>query len=220
MKNYDRSLKSIQKQDKSTYIQKKINTYDEEVNQCVAYFRRGEPTRYVQLSSYLSMIHNTNLTRAGWNQSIADSEKLGINQFIIPYHPFSCLDCYQYQNKPLTKFEVERIIGVSAEEQSGDIIHPNCKCTLELYWDSSQISSKSYTRDEIENQYHTRQQVNSLTLQKSKIATDMKIQKRLGNEEAYDKLNQKRNAINSKIRDLKSDLPTKSLQKQVGAINR
>ena len=48
----------------------------------------------------------------------------------------------------------------------------------------------------------------------------MKIQKSLGNEEAYDKLNQKRNAINSRIRDLKSDLPTPSLQKQVGAINR
>ena len=44
-----------------------------------------------------------------------------------------------------------------------------------------------------EEKYKIRQQVNSLTLEKSRIATDMKIQKDLDNEEAYDKLNQRRN---------------------------
>ena len=220
VKNYERSKKSIVGQDKDTYLEKKINTYNEEINQTVAYFRNGEVYRHVQLSSYLSMLHNTNLTRAGWNQTMADSDKLGIDMFIIPYHPFSCLDCFQYQNRPLTKFEVENIIGIEAVEQEGDIIHPNCKCTLGLYWDSSQIQPMRYDEEEIERQYHIRQKVNSLTLEKSRIATDMKIQKDLGNEEAFDKLNQRRNAINSKIRDLKEELPTESLQKQVGAINR
>lgn len=220
-RNYERSQKSMQHQDKETYIQKKIKTYDDEVNQTVAYFNsRGQVASHVQLSSYLSMVHNTNLTRSGWNQTMYDSNKLGVELFIIPFHPFSCLDCYQYQNRPLTKLQVERIIGTDAEEQEGDIIHPNCKCTLELYWDSSQINTAKYLAEEIDDQYHIRQQVNSLTLQKSRIATDMKIQKSLGNEAAYDKLNQKRNAINSKIRDLKSDLPSASLKKQVGAINR
>ena len=220
VKNYERSKKSIIGQDKDTYIQKKISTYNEEVNQTIAYFSNGEPIRYVQLSSYLSMLHNTDLTRAGWNQTMADSDELGINLFIIPYHPFSCLDCWQYQNRILTKSEVERIIGVSAEEQEGDIIHPNCKCTLALFFDISQISDEVYTSDEIEEQYHIRQKVNSLTLEKARIATDMKIQKDLGNQEAFDKLNQKRNNINSKIRDLKAELPTDSLKKQVTAINR
>ena len=122
----------------------KIEVYNEEVNQVVAYFHNGEPIRHVRLSSYLSMLHNTDLTRAGWNQSMSDSEKLGIDMFIIPYHPFSCLDCWQYQNRPLTREEVERIIGETAEEKSGDIIHPNCKCTLALYWDSSQIQPIKY----------------------------------------------------------------------------
>lgn len=220
IKNYDRSTKSIEKLDKDTYIQKKISTYNEEINQTIAYFKNGEPVRHVQLSSYLSMLHNTDLTRAGWNQTMSDSDELGIDLFIIPYHPFSCLDCWQYQNQILTKSEVERIIGVSAKEQSGDIIHPNCKCTLALFFDVSQIQRVKYTSNEIEEQYHIRQKVNSLTLEKSRIATDMKIQKDLGNEEAYDKLNQRRNNINSKIRDLKAELPTDSLKKQVSAINR
>ncbi len=220
-KNYDKSKKSMQGLDKDTYLQKKIKTYDEEVDQVVAYFNKsGEVVRHTQLSTYLSMIHNTNLTRAGWNQTMSDSEKLGIDLFIIPFHPFSCLDCFQYQNKILTKRQVEGIIGVEAVEQEGDLLHPNCKCTLEIYWDTSQIREAKYTSNEIEDMYKVRQQVNSLTLKKSKIITDMKIQKSLGNEEAYDKLNQKRNAINSTIRDLKQDLPTASLQKQVTAINR
>lgn len=220
IENYEKSKKSMEKLDKDTYIQKKIKTYNEEVDQVVAYRRVDKPPRYVQLSSYLSMVHNTNLTRAGWNQTMRDSEILDRDLFIIPFHPFSCLHCFENQNKPLTKDEVEDFIGTTAKEQEGDILHPNCKCSLEIFWDNSQIKESKYTSNEIENMYNIRQKVNSLTLKKSKILTDMKIQKSLGNEEAYDKLNQKRNAINSQIRDLKSDLPTASLQKQVGAINR
>lgn len=221
VRNYDRSKKSITGQDKGTYLQKKINSYDEEVNQSVPYFSKvGEPIRYVQISTYLAMLHNTNLTRAGWNETMGDSNKLGIDLFIIPYHPFSCPYCFENQNKILTRDEVEDIIGVEASEQEGDILHPNCKCSLEIFWDSSQIQRVQYTEDEIADMYGIRQKVNSLTLQKSKILTDMKIEKSLGNEEAYDKLNQKRNAINSRIRDLKQELPSASLQKQVGAINR
>ena len=220
VRNYARSSKTIQSQDKDAYLQKKIKNYDDEVNRIVPYFKQGEPIRYVNLSTYLSMLHNTNLTRAGWNETMGDSEKLNVNMFIIPYHPFSCVDCFYYQNRPLTKKEVEDIIGTDAVEHTGDIIHPNCKCTLALYWDKDQVSKKEYSVSEVEDMYHIRQKVNSLTLQKSKIATDMKIQKELGNEEQYDKLNQKRNAINGKIRDLKEELPSTSLKKQVGAINR
>lgn len=221
VRNYDRSKKSLVGENKDVYIQKKINTYDGEVNQSVPYFSKvGEPIRYVQLSTYLSMLHNTNLTRAGWNQTMGDSEKLRINKFIIPYHPFSCPHCFEYQNRILTRDEVEDIIGVEAREQEGDLLHPNCKCTLSIYWDSSQIEKVRYSVDEISDMYSIRQKVNSLTLQKSRIATDMKIEKMLGNEEQFDKLNQKRNAINKSIRDLKEELSSTSLKKQVGAINR
>ena len=65
-----------------------------------------------------------------------------------------------------------------------------------------------------------RQKVNTLTLRKQDILTDMKIQKRLGNEDEVDILNQKRNKINKSIRELKEALPTEELKKQVVAINR
>ena len=219
--NYDRSKKSIVGQNKDVYLEKKINNYDAEVNQSVPYFSKvGEPIRYVQISTYLSMLHNTNLTRAGWNQTMGDSENLGRDLFIIRWHPFSCPYCYEHQNKVMTKEEVEDIIGVEAREQEGDILHPNCKCELEIYWDSSQIVKIPYTKEENDNMYDIRQKVNSLTLKKSRIWTDMKIEKMLGNEEQFDKLNQKRNKINRTIRELKEELPSDSLKKQVTAINR
>lgn len=223
IKNYDSSLKAIQGQDKEIYLQKKLERYNEEINQTIAYFKDGEPIRHVQLSTYLSMLHNTNLTRAGWNQTLADSEKLNKDEFIIPYHPFSCPHCYENQNIVLSKAEVENLINMTLEEgleSGGELLHPNCKCTLSIYWSGDQIQPMIYTTEENKNMYDIRQKVNSLTLEKSRIISDMKTQKELGNEEAYDKLNQRRNAINEKIRELKEQLPTESLQKQVGAINR
>ena len=45
------------------------------------------------------------------------------------------------------------IIGVEAREQEGDLLHPNCKCTLSIYWDSSQIEKVRYSVDEISDMY-------------------------------------------------------------------
>lgn len=218
---YGRSLDSINEFDSETYLQKALDRYDKSVNQVITYFNKnGVPLRQVQLSTYLSMIHNVNLTRAGWNQTMTDSERVGNNYFIIPYHPFSCLHCYEYQNRPLSRGEVENIIGVEAREQQGDILHPNCKCTLSIYWDSSQISKKIYNTDEIETMYDLRQKVNGLTLEKSRLRTDMKIAKEVGNEAVVDKCRNRINAINKTIRSIKIELPTESLKKQITAIKR
>ena len=110
--------------------------------------------------------------------------------------------------------------GGTDGDVSGDILHPNCKCTLQIYTRYTDIKKVDYTHAEQEEQYHIRQKVNSLTLQKERIKTDMKIQAQLGNIDEVDKLNQKRNKINAKIRDYKQELPTEELQKQVVAINR
>ncbi len=224
-KNVDKQFKSSQKainnMDEEEYLSKKIDTYNKNINQIVTYFAKdGSPLRQVQLSSYLSMIHNTNLTRAGWNQTIGDSEFLDKTSFIIPYHSFSCPHCLQFQNRVLTARQVENIIGVDAREQTGDILHPNCKCTLSIYWDSSQISSQQYTKEEAEEFYKLRQKVNTLTLEKSNLRTDMKIYKNLGDEASADKCRQRINAINRTIRDIKKDLPTDELKTQITAIYR
>ena len=75
-------------------------------------------------------------------------------------------------------------------------------------------------RQEAEEEYEIRQKVNGLTLEKERILTDIKIQKQLGNYDEVDKLNSQRNKINSSIRELKEQLPTEELRKQVVAINR
>lgn len=220
-KVYSRSKNTAKDFDSETYLQKALDNYDKTINQTVTYFSKvGKPLRQVQLSTYLSMVHNVNLTRAGWNQTMSDSERVGNNYFIIPYHPFSCLHCLEYQNRPLSRYEVENIIGIEAREQVGDILHPNCKCTLSIYWDSSQVRNRVYNTDEVEAMYDLRQKVNSLTLEKSKLRTDMKIAKEVGNEALADKNRQRINAINKTIRGIKTELPTNSLKKQITAIKR
>lgn len=219
-KNYKLSQKAYANQGE-TYLEKKIDTYNRQVNQTITYFTKsGEALRQVQLSSYLSMIHNTNLTRSGWNQTMGDSEKLGKTSFIIPFHPFSCPHCLSYQNRPLTKFQVENIIGIDAREQTGDILHPNCKCTLSIYWDSSQIGISKYTYQESEELYKLRQKVNNLTLEKSNLRTDMKVAEELGDQSKVDECKKKINAINQTIRNIKANLPNEELQKQITTIKR
>jgi two-component SAPR family response regulator len=166
------------------------------------------------------MIHNTNLTRAGWNQTIGDSKNLDRTSFIIPYHSFSCPHCLSYQNRILSLDEVMEKIGDTAIDSQGDLLHPNCKCTLSIYWDSSQKQATRYTEEESKELYKLRQKVNTLTLEKSNLRTDMKIYKDLGDEASVDKCRQRINAINRTIRGIKKDLPTDELKTQITAIYR
>ncbi len=218
-REYKNSLESYAyKNDKQEYLKLKVTKYN---NQVVPYYSKttGQILRYVQPSTYNSMIHNTNLTRSGWNTTLNDADKLDVSMFYIPYHSFSCIDCIEHQNKPMTKEQVINMVGY-AEETSGDILHPNCKCELTMYTPDTEIEKNKYSTAELEEQYHIRQKVNSLTLKKEEILTDLKIQKSLGIQAEVDKLNQQRNKINSQIRELKEALPTTELQKQVVAINR
>lgn len=229
--NFKQAQKSIKYGDKETYLSERLDSYNKVINQTISYFtektetvkgrlvKKHVPFRKVQLSTYLSMIHNTNLTRSGWNQTMSDSEKLGQNMFIIPYHPFSCPYCQLYQNRPLNRTEVETIIGVEAIEQEGDILHPNCKCTLSIYWSSMQLDRERYTPFEKDNFYNIRQKVNSLTLEKSNLRTDIKIADFLGEQGKVDLLKSKVSVINRNIRELKKQLPNE-LQKQVTQIKR
>lgn len=206
------------KTDKEDYLKMKVQKYTDQI---VPYYSTKTNTkiRDVELSTYCSMIHNTNLTRAEWNQTFRDADMMGQELFFIPYHSFSCPYCMQYQNKKLTRKEAIDIAG-HAEEAEGEVLHPNCKCELTFYESRKDFNKPKYSRGELEEQYQIRQKTNSLTLKKEKIKTDIKIQSSLGNQDEVDKLNQQRNKINKEIRNLKEQLPTKQLKKQVVAINR
>jgi len=216
-REYKNSLNSYAyKNDKQEYLKLKVDKY---TNQIVPYYSKtGEIIRYVQPSTYNSMIHNTNLTRAGWNTTLQDADSINASLFYIPYHNFSCPHCIEHQNKIMTKQQVIDLVGY-AEEENGDILHPNCKCSLVIY-NNNLKRTFPYSEAELEEQYNIRQKVNTLTLRKEELLSDIKIQKDLGNQDKADELNQKRNRINKEIRDLQSALPTTELKKQVVAINR
>lgn len=219
-REYSNSTKSIvYKKDKQEYLKQKVNRYNDDI---VPYYSQttGKLVRYVQPSTYNAMIQNTNLTRSGWNTTLNDGDELDQEMFYIPGHNFSCPYCVEHQEKPMTKKEVIDLIGIG-EEASGDILHPNCKCELAFYDKGTKlfrISKKQ--KAQYEEEYEIRQKVNTLTLSKERVITDMKIQKSLGNQDEVDNLNNTRNKINKEIRDLKEALPTTELQKQVVAINR
>lgn len=224
IKDYKNKLSFLKKKTKEyqdVYLENILNRYDERINQVIAYYKKdGGIQRYVQLSSYLSMLHNTDLTRSGWNQTLSDADYLGSETFIILYHPFSCPDCQLYQNKPLSKGYVITVLGLEAEEQIGDLLHPNCKCTLSILWDMSQIDKTTPNFMQEEENYKIRQKVNGITLNKNKLRVDLKIAKELGNEELVDKLKSRYYKLNQQEKELINKLPTETLKKQVKAINR
>ena len=224
IKDYSRKKKLLEKKsdiEKNIYLENSLNNYDERVNQVVAYYNKdGGIQRYTQLSSYLSMLHNVDLTRSGWNQTLADSDYLGIDTFIIPYHPFSCEYCQMYQNKPLSKEYVIQVLGLEAEEQIGEILHPNCKCTLSLLWDVSQIDKITPDFMQEQGNYQIRQKVNGISLTRNKLEVDLQIARKLGNEGMVDKIEKKIWKLSNQKQKLINKLPTETLRKQVVAINR
>lgn len=214
---YKKTLKSpVYKSNKTEYLSKKVAKYNDKL---VPYYSKGKVIRHVEASTYCSMIHNTNMTRVAWNTTLNDADDLGYINFYIPYHPFSCDECRWHQNRVMTKEEVIDLVG-ELDERHGDILHPNCKCELLIYRPGTAFNTPMFSDSELNEQYHIRQKLNSLTLEKSKIASDMKIQKGLNAFDEYDKLNQKRNKINKSIRELQEQLPTRALQKQAVAIYR
>ena len=221
---YKKTLKSpVYKSNKTEYLSKKVAKYNSQV---VPYHLKNGKVRHVEASTYCSMIHNTNMTITAWDTTLNDADDLGYVNFYIPYHPFSCDECRWHQNRVMSKEDVIDIIGYVADEtsgervRSGELFHPNCKCELLIYRPGTAFNTPSFSDSELNEQYHIRQKLNSLTLEKSKIASDMKIQKGLSAFDEYDKLNQKRNKINKSIRELQEQLPTRSLQKQAVAIYR
>lgn len=223
LREYKNSLNSYAyRTAKEEYLKLKVSKYKDNIVEYVSH--EGKKSRYVELSTYTSMIQNTNLTRTAWNTTLNDADNLGIEKFYIPYHPFSCEDCIAHQNKIYTKEELIRMVGF-AEEAEGDILHPNCKCTIVMLGDGDKMMKTSnLTKGEKIEAYDIRQKVNSLTLEKERLQTDLKIYRSFrdneGMQDMIDKYNQKIRKINETIRDLKNELPTEAMKKQVVAIKR
>lgn len=212
------------KTDKEEYLKKLIPKYTNDIK---PYYKQGEPkarqniVRYVSPNTYNSMVYNTCVTRNGWIQTLNDAQELGQDYFIIRYHPFSCEYCIDHQNRVMTRKECLDILG-TADEGATELLHPNCKCELEIYMGQNietPFRSK-FTREEKIEFSDIRQKVNTLTLKKEELLSDKKIYKRLGYQDDVDKVNSQIKKVNNSIKELQEALPTKALKKQVVAIHR
>lgn len=208
-----RNNSPLLKTDKQEYLKKLVPKY---TNDTKGYYSQGKLVRNVSPRTYNSMVYNTTLTRNGWIQTLNDGKDLDQEFYYIPAHNFSCPHCAEHQEIPMTREECISILG-TADEGSTELLHPNCKCVLAFY-EGQKL--KNINLGQIEEEYHIRQKVNSLTLSKSEVLSDIKIQKSLGNQDSVDKLNARRNQINKEIREQKSKLDTREKQIQVEAIKR
>ena len=196
---------------KSEYLKKLVPKYTSDVKP----YRNnnGEVIRFVKPSTYNSMAYNTTLTRNGWIQTLNDGEDMNIGYYYIPFHNFSCPHCIDHQEIAMSREQCLKLLG-TANEGTQELLHPNCKCTLSFYNNNIRLRD-TFDRQQLENEYNIRQQVNTLTLKKEELLSDIRIQKELGNQDEVDKLNQQRNKVNSSIRELQQQLPTEELRKQV-----
>lgn len=206
LNKYTQDLADIKMQkDKTKYLTTKIKTYNRNVEQYIPYFHNGFVWSMQNLATYNSMLYNVNLTRTAWNQSYKDSILLENDKFIINTHPFACPHCLQHQGKIYTRQELEDIIGIAVEDGAKEILHPNCKCTLSIYWDKSQLERQNKTTEE---DYRLDQKAKSLQRQINKRRTEKQAFEDIGNEEMADKRRKELSRMYEELRGIKGQMET------------
>lgn len=218
IKLYENMLKRYKTADE---IAKFVKEYDR-IDRTIPYFshKTGEIIRYVDLSTYLSMLYNVNLTRSAWNRAIYDAKLLGNHLWYLPAHPLACPHCAFYQGYVYTDHEptpreqnILRMYGKlgyyykeDAIEDKGNtgigIGHPNCKHVWVSYWSQEQIQEEKYDSTEWEEKYKTQQKIQSLDLKKSRLLADRRIYKELGQQDLVDKTTEKIKRIREKKKEL------------------
>ena len=206
LNKYTEDLADIKMQkDKTQYLTTKIKTYTRNVEQYIPYFHNGFVWSMQNLATYNSMLYNVNLTRTAWNQSYKDSILLENDKFIINTHPFACPHCLQHQGKIYTRQELEDIIGIAVEDGAKEILHPNCKCTLSIYWDKSQLERQNKTTEE---DYRLDQKAKSLQRQINKRRTEKQAFEDIGNEEMADERRKQLSRMYEELRGIKGQMET------------
>lgn len=192
-----------------------VKTYDK-LDKTIPYYSHttGKIKCYNTIATYNSMLYNVNLLRASWNRTAYDSKLLGNNLWYLPAHTFACPMCAEFQgyvyaeNSP----SLEESLILSSKGKPGypyvhnaienGVGHPNCKHNWVLYWSEDQIQEDKYNSAEWQEKYENRQKIQSLTLEKSRLLTDRRIYKKLGDEGLVDKTSAKIKRIREKIKEL------------------
>lgn len=198
----------------------------EKLNRTIPYFSHStdEIIRYVDISTYLNMLYNVNLTRSAWNRAIYDAKLLGNHLWYLPAHPYACPHCMKYQgyvyvDREPTPREVNilnqygkpgywlkgQAVNGDAEDKGIAVGHPNCKHTWTSYWSPAQIQDDKYDSKEWEEKYKTKQKLQSLDLEKSRLLTNRRIYKDLGQQDLVDRTTERIKHIRERMKTLEKE---------------
>lgn len=185
-----------------------MKQYDK-LDKTIPYFshKTGDIIRWVDVSTYNSMLYNVNLTRSAWNRAIYDAKLLGNDLWYLPAHPFACPSCAYYQGKvytdnPLNTRYPQKEDAIEGKYTDIGVGHPNCKHVWVSYWSEEQIQDEKYNSAEWEEKYKNKQKIQSLDLQKARLLADRRIYKELGQEDLVDKTTEKIKLLREKKKEL------------------
>lgn len=192
----------------------------ERLDKTIPYFSHttGNIIRYVDIGTYLNMLYNVNLTRSAWNRSLYDSKLLGNDLWYLPAHPFACPHCMEYQGYVYTNHPNPTPREINILTQYGKlgswykgiaitngVGHPNCKHVWVLYWSQTQVQDEKYNSEEWEDKYKTKQKIQSLDLEKSRLLTNRRIYKELGQQDLVDRTTERIKRIREKKKSLEEE---------------
>ena len=201
---YGKTLGTIKKEyiKETEYLLEKVSKFDK-VEKVVPYYRNGKIYAYHDIASYNSMVYNTNLTNAVWNETLENAIRTNNDLVYVPGHWGSCPYCVPYEDRIYSLTNANPIYPNIQVALDGGLKHPNCKHPIENYNSEIKTTASVSSPPEV---YNSLQKINALELKKSRLKNDKKIYKELGGYDDIDKVNQKIRKINQKIKEQKSIL--------------
>lgn len=202
---YGKTLGTIKKYEikETEYLLEKVSKFDK-IEKVVPYYnKKGQIVAYHDIASYNSMVYNTNLTNAVWNETLENAIRTKNDLVYVPGHWGSCPYCVPYEDRIYSLTNANPIYPNIQVALDGGLKHPNCKHPIESYNSEIKTTASVSSPPEV---YNSLQKINALELKKSRLKTDKTIYKKLGGYDDIDKVNQKIRKINQKIKEQKSIL--------------
>lgn len=202
---YSRTQKTINKEyiKETEYLLDKVSKFDK-IEKVIPYYdKKGRIVAYHDVASYNSMVYNTNLTNAVWNETFKNAIATENDLVYVPGHWGSCPHCFPYEDRVYSLTGVNPVYPNIQEALDGGLKHPNCKHPIENYNSRIKTTPSQSSPPEV---YNALQKINALELKKRRLKVDKDIYQELEGYEEIDKTNQKIRQINKKIREQKSIL--------------
>jgi hypothetical protein len=203
IKYYERQKEILNKTlDQEEYLSQMVEKYDR-LDKTIPYFNKNGTLKcYNTVATYNSMLYNWNLTHSAWNRTQYDAEVLNHHLWYLPAHPYACEICAYYQGKV---YADKKGLGYPLKENAVEagVGHPNCRHVWTLYWDKAQIQEEKWDSPEDIEAYKTKQKIQSLDLEKSRLLSDRRIYQSLGDQAKVDECTSKIKTLRTKINELK-----------------